>query len=169
MIWTRHILNCAALASLIAPNAEVVDLGSGAGLPGLVLALARPDLTVTLVEPMARRCVFLAEVAAELELAQVRIERARAEDLAGRLSVNVAVVRALASLDKLVPMAMPLLRAPRELLALKGKGADQELSAAARVLGKFDAHGDILAIATPGSPQPTTVVRVRASLPDPQH
>jgi 16S rRNA (guanine527-N7)-methyltransferase len=166
VVWSRHILNSAAIAPLIPTGLEVIDLGSGAGLPGIVLALARPDLTVTLVEPMARRCAFLTEVVAELGLPGVCVDRTRAEDAAGRLSADVVVARALAELRRLIPLALPLLRPRGELLAIKGRDAAQELTAAAGVLAQRDARGDILSVDTPGSAQTTTVVRVRVSLPD---
>lgn len=168
VIWSRHILNCAALVPLIPRDATVVDLGSGAGLPGVVLALARADLKVTLVEPLARRTAFLAEILTELDLPHVRLTRARAEDVAGSVSARVVVARAVAPLLRLVPLALPLVQPGGELLAIKGRGAGDELARAAPTLAKYDAHGDILALATPGTPETTTVVRVRAAFPDPQ-
>lgn len=102
-IWDRHLLNCAVVAELVPVGASVTDVGSGAGLPGIVLALARPDLQVRLVEPMARRTTFLNEVVAALGLAgQVSVERARAEECAGRIPLAAVVTaRALAPLDRL--------------------------------------------------------------------
>ena len=132
-IWTRHLLNSAALAEFVPAGAEVVDIGSGAGLPGIPLALARPDLHVTLLEPMARRVSFLDEVVADLGLASVQVRRGRAEDLSPR-SVDVAVARAVAPLDRLVAMTLPILRRGGRLVALKGQSAAEEIAAAKDVL-----------------------------------
>jgi 16S rRNA (guanine(527)-N(7))-methyltransferase RsmG len=122
-------LNCAVVAALIPPSSTVVDIGSGAGLPGIALALARPDLSVTLVESMARRTAFLNEVVAELGLANVQVHRARAEDLASaRLGADVVACRAVAPLGRLVGWAAPLLRPGGQLLAIKGAAAAAELA-----------------------------------------
>ena len=128
-LWERHLLNCAGLAELVEPDQVLLDLGSGAGLPGLVLAALRPDLTVVLVEPLLRRATFLQEAVAALELTQVVVRRARAEELAGSLLVDVVTARAVAPLDKLVGWGLPLLRPDGRLLALKGERADEELAA----------------------------------------
>jgi 16S rRNA (guanine527-N7)-methyltransferase len=128
-LWERHLLNCAAVAEAVPPGVHVVDLGSGAGLPGIALALARPDLTVDLVEPMSRRTVFLDEVVAALGLSAVRVVRARA-DAAERDRYDVVTARALAPLDRLVAMALPLARPGGVLLAMKGASAAAELRAA---------------------------------------
>jgi 16S rRNA (guanine527-N7)-methyltransferase len=160
VIWSRHILNCAAVAALVPERAEVLDLGSGAGLPGLPLALARPDLTVTLVEPMARRCAFLTEVLAELGLRHVSVRRARAEELTGPPTADVVVARALAPLHRLIRLGLPLLRPAGTLLAIKGENAAEELTAARSVLAEFDARADILAVHAPHTALTTTVVRV---------
>jgi 16S rRNA (guanine527-N7)-methyltransferase len=124
-VWSRHLFNSAALASLIAPEATVADLGSGAGLPGIPLWLARPDLRLTLIEPLQRRAEFLTEVARDLEL-PVRILRSRAEDVVDRFEFVVA--RAVAPLDRLVGWSGPLLSRPGTLLALKGSTAAEELA-----------------------------------------
>lgn len=127
-LWDRHLLNCAALSDLVAPGAVVLDLGSGAGLPGLVIAARRPDLTVVLVEPLLRRATFLREVVDVLGLPSVVVRRARAEELAGSMSVDVVTARAVAPLDRLVGWSLPLLHPGGRLLALKGDRADQELA-----------------------------------------
>jgi 16S rRNA (guanine527-N7)-methyltransferase len=133
-IWERHLLNCAALTDLIEPGERVVDLGSGAGLPGLVLAVRRPDLAVDLVEPLERRCRFLVEAVAELHLAdRVRVVRGRAEEPDVQVqvgAVGTVTARAVAPLDRLVRWAMPLLRPGGRLLAMKGERADEEMGAA---------------------------------------
>jgi 16S rRNA (guanine527-N7)-methyltransferase len=132
-LWTRHLLNCAALAEFVPPSAAVLDVGSGAGLPGIPLALARPDLAVTLLEPMARRAAFLEEIVRELGLATVQVRRGRTDDVASG-SIGVAVARAVAPLGRLVTMTMPLLRPGGRLIALKGRNAQAEIAAAKSVL-----------------------------------
>jgi len=127
-LWTRHVLNSAALAELTPTGVRVVDIGSGAGLPGIPLALVRPDLQVDLVEPLLRRSTFLAEVVAELGLDRCRVVRARAEDAVGEVGgANVVTARAVAPLGKLARWAAPLLREGGELLALKGSSAIDEV------------------------------------------
>ena len=134
-LWPRHLLNSALIQELIPGGSRVVDLGSGAGLPGVPLALARPDLHVQLVEPMARRCLFLSEVVADLGLAPfVEVIRGRADDDAVRTvcaEADIVTARALAPLDRLVAWALPLLRPGGRLLAIKGQRAEAELSTAA--------------------------------------
>jgi 16S rRNA (guanine527-N7)-methyltransferase len=138
-LWDRHLLNCAGLAELVPDGQVVADLGSGAGLPGIVLALARPDLTVVLVEPLLRRASFLSEVVAELGIPAVLVRRARAEELAGRLEVDVVTARAVAPLDRLGGWALPLLHPGGRLLALKGERADAELASAGPALKRAGA------------------------------
>lgn len=130
-IWDRHLLNCAAVAELVPERVAAIDVGSGAGLPGVVLALARPDLTVTLVEPMARRTTFLTEVVAELALGdRVQVQRCRAEEAVGRVPVaEVVTARALARLDRLAAWCLPLTTIGGRLLALKGATAEDEVTA----------------------------------------
>jgi 16S rRNA (guanine527-N7)-methyltransferase len=128
-LWERHLLNCVAVAALIAPRSSVVDIGSGAGLPGIVLAIARPDLHLTLVEPMLRRTAFLDSVVADLGLAHVEVRRLRAEDLVrDHLAADVVTARAVASTDRLATLAAPLLGAGGVLLAIKGAGVRAELA-----------------------------------------
>jgi len=127
-LWTRHVLNSAALAELVPAGVRVVDIGSGAGLPGVPLTLARPDLHVDLVEPLLRRSTFLTEVVAELGLDRCRVVRARAEDVVGEVGgADVVTARAVAPLGKLAGWAAPLLRMGGELLALKGTSAPEEV------------------------------------------
>lgn len=140
-VWDRHLLNSAALVELLPDPDEtsvsaptVADLGSGAGLPGLVLALARPDFAYTLVEPMQRRVDFLVECVADLGLHHVEVVRARAEELHGRRRFDVVVSRALAPLPRLLRWSLPLVTPGGTVLALKGKSAAEELSASAEVL-----------------------------------
>jgi 16S rRNA (guanine527-N7)-methyltransferase len=129
-LWDRHVLNCLAVAEAVPPEATVADLGSGAGLPGLVLAIGRPDLRVTLVEPLQRRTVFLDEVVDELGLDHVRVVRGRAEDLHGTELFDVVTARALAPLSRLLAWAMPLVAPTGVLLAMKGRAATEEIAAA---------------------------------------
>jgi 16S rRNA (guanine527-N7)-methyltransferase len=139
-LWERHLLNSVGTAELLSPGASVVDLGSGAGLPGVVLAAVRPDLRLVLLEPLLRRAAFLEEVVEALGLANAVVRRGRAEELgAGRLAgpgvpegglVDAVVARAVAPLDRLAGWALPLLRPGGALLALKGDSAAQELAAA---------------------------------------
>jgi 16S rRNA (guanine527-N7)-methyltransferase len=142
-IWDRHILNCAAVAELIEPGARVVDVGSGAGLPGIPLAIARPDLVVTLVEPMLRRTDFLTEVVATLGLTAT-VVRGRAEDSAVRAVVSDAdavVSRAVADLEKLARWSLPLLRAGGRMLALKGERAEAEVAERGPAMVRLGARG----------------------------
>ncbi len=143
-VWQRHIVNCAAAGALIAPGSLVVDLGSGAGLPGVVLAIARADLRIVLVESMLRRTAFLDEVVADLELAGVVVRRERAEELMReQLRPDVVTARAVAPIERLANWAAPLLHGEGVLLALKGSGVADEVSAgwpALRQAGLSDAH-----------------------------
>jgi 16S rRNA (guanine527-N7)-methyltransferase len=131
-IWSRHLLNCAALAAVVPEAVAVVDVGSGAGLPGLALAIARPDVAVRLVEPQARRIAFLAETVATLGLAaQVRIVRGRAEEptvVAAAGNAEVVTARAVAPLDRLVRWCLPLLAPAGQLALIRGTAAERELT-----------------------------------------
>lgn len=156
-IWERHILNCAVVVNRVAQGATVADVGSGAGLPGLVWAIARPDLHVTLIEPLLRRTVFLEEAVDALGLDQVTVLRARAEDVDDHFDVVTA--RAVAPLEKLVRWCLPLVRPGGVLLALKGRTAEEEVASSRVALHKMGAtdivvssHGDLQV--------PTTVVEV---------
>ena len=129
-LWPRHLLNCVAVAALIPRGSHVVDLGSGAGLPGIVLAIARPDLKITLIEPMQRRVAFLDEVRGDLSLPGVETRRARADELAtARLNADIVTARAVAPVDRLAALARPLLRVGGQLLAVKGTSVLAEVSA----------------------------------------
>jgi len=128
-LWDRHLLNSAVMAPLLRVGERVVDVGSGAGLPGIPLALIRPDCTFILLEPLARRVAFLAEVVADLGLGdRVEVVRGRAEEHARTHGgvYDVAVARAVAPLDRLAAWCLPLLRTGGRLLALKGDRADAE-------------------------------------------
>jgi len=138
-LWERHVLNCAGIAELLAPDETVLDLGSGAGLPGLVLAIRRADLQVVLVEPLLRRATFLTEAVEALGLTNVDVRRARGEELAGKVEVDVVTARAVAPLARLAGWSLPLLRPGGRLLALKGEQAEAELAAAQPALKKLGA------------------------------
>lgn len=126
-LWDRHILNCAVVADLISPGSHVADIGSGAGLPGLVLAIARPDLTLTLIEPLARRASWLRRAVADLDLARVTVLEGRAEFAARAVEVDVVTARAVASIERLAAWGLPLLAECGVILALKGSSAADEL------------------------------------------
>jgi 16S rRNA (guanine527-N7)-methyltransferase len=135
-LWSRHVLNSGLLSPFVPSGASVADVGSGAGLPGLVLAAARPDLTVTLIEPMERRVAWLEEETERLGLDNVVVERARAEDAApGRFDVVTA--RAVGALTGLLPITVPLARAGGRLALLKGAAVEAELAKAEKVIRRL--------------------------------
>ena len=136
-IWTRHILNSAVIAPLFGAGGRVGDVGSGAGLPGLVLAIARPDVQWVLIEPMERRVRWLSDQAAELELPNVEVVRARAEEVDTSLALDQVTARAVSALRTLIPLTVPLLRVGGELVLLKGEGAAAEIEKADKVIRKF--------------------------------
>jgi 16S rRNA (guanine527-N7)-methyltransferase len=161
-IWSRHLLNCVSLSELIGPGARVVDLGSGAGLPGIPLAIARSDLQMVLVEPMMRRVEFLRDCLSALGLANVEIRHQRAEDgLEPR--ADYVVVRAVAPLARLLDMSFDVLVDDGQLLALKGRSAAEEVEAVRRESGL---QPEVLAI--PAFGQPATVVRVARPVQKPR-
>lgn len=136
-LWERHLLPSAALAEVMPEGATVADLGSGAGLPGIVLAIARPDLTVTLVEPLLRRIRFLTDAVDELGLGNVEVVRSRAEELHGRRTFRVVTSRAVAPLDRLLGWSMPLVEPGGVMAALKGSSIHDEIAAARTELRRF--------------------------------
>lgn len=159
-LWERHLLNCAALAALLPQTGTVLDLGSGAGLPGVVLAAVRPELDVMLVEPMERRVIWLREVVEALGLTRTQVVRARAEDLHGKVEADVVTARAVAPMVRLVPWALPLVRVGGALLAMKGARAAEELvEAADEVVRCGGGPAEVVAATGPGGVE-TTVVRV---------
>jgi 16S rRNA (guanine527-N7)-methyltransferase len=136
-LWDRHLLNCAAIVGLVPAKCTVVDVGSGAGLPGIVVAMLRPSAQVTLVEPMARRVAFLEECVANLGLEKTRVVRARAEELVGQLVADVVTARAVAPLDRLATMSVGLLRPGGKMIAIKGASAEAELNKARPALARM--------------------------------
>jgi 16S rRNA (guanine527-N7)-methyltransferase len=144
-LWTRHLLNCGLVAPLIPTGATVADVGSGAGLPGLVLAAARPDLRMTLIEPMERRVVWLQDEIGRLGLEQVTVVRARAEEVGARFQVVTA--RAVGALKKLLPVIVPLVAPGGTVALMKGAGVDDEIRAAETVIRRLrlaDLHVEIV-------------------------
>jgi 16S rRNA (guanine527-N7)-methyltransferase len=160
-LWDRHILNSAALSGLIAADSAVADIGSGAGLPGIPLALLRPDLRITLIEPLLRRSTFLTQSVEELELAdRVEVIRSRAED--HHQTYDVVVARALAPLDRLVGWCNPLRAPGGVILALKGSSAADELTSARRELEAAQLKAEVLKARVHSDVEPATVVRLSA-------
>lgn len=163
-LWERHVLNCAVLTDLLPASAHLVDIGSGAGLPGITLALRRPDLQVTLVEPLLRRVEWLTMVLSDLGLENVTVRRSRAEDLVGQLAVPFVTARAVASLDRLCRWGLPLLEPGGELLAIKGRSAVDEVARSAAAVRKAGGSStEVVELAVGLLDDPVTVVRVRVS------
>lgn len=133
-LWDRHVLNCALVAPRLPRNATVADVGSGAGLPGLVLALARPDISVTLVESLLRRVTFLEEVVSDLDLERIEVVRSRAEEMPSDRTFDVVTARAVAPLDRLAGWCMPMVAPDGALFAMKGVSASEEVAAAGDAL-----------------------------------
>lgn len=157
-LWTRHILNSAIAAPLFVGS--VADIGSGAGLPGLVLAIARPDVEWTLIEPMDRRVVWLNEQVAALGLDNVTVMRARGEDVG--LEFDVVTARAVSAMRTLIPITAPLVRDGGELILLKGHNVPTEIEAAQKVLKKHKVTGVTVEVLGEGVlAEPTRVVRAR--------
>lgn len=160
-LWERHLLNCGALGLLVPEGSSVADIGSGAGLPGLVLAMARPDLQLTLVEPLLRRTVYLQEMVAELSLDNVSVVRGRADVLHGKQRFDVVTSRAVAPLERLLGWSMPLVNAQGALVALKGSAIVTEIEEAREVLARFRcAEPEVLPVGEGLIPEPTLAVRV---------
>ncbi len=161
-LWERHLLNCAVLTDLVADGVTVCDVGSGAGLPGLVMAIRRPDLRVTLVEPLLRRTTFLEEAVADLGLTNVEVVRGRAEQLHGTRTFDVVTSRAVAALDTLLAWSLPLAARDGAVLAMKGSSALDEIAAAGDFLSAVGAVADVQVVGDGLLAVPTTVVRVAA-------
>jgi 16S rRNA (guanine527-N7)-methyltransferase len=161
-LWERHLLNCAVLSEVIDREVSVCDVGSGAGLPGIPLALARPDLEITLLEPLLRRTTFLEEVVRLLGLSNVTVVRGRAEEVLCKLPpVDVVTARAVAPLERLAGWGLPLLRPHGEMAVLKGDTAEEELKAARAALGRLGAVDATVVQVGEGVVEPlSTVVRV---------
>ena len=163
-LWERHILNCAVVTDLIPEGSTVCDIGSGAGLPGIALAIRRPDLRVTLVEPLLRRTTFLDLATSTMELTNVSVHRGRAEELHGEAVFDVVTSRAVAPMDRLTRWSMPLVTDGGLFLAMKGVSAQQELESAAQIIGRLGgADPRVLSVGGDWVTPPVTVVSIRKS------
>jgi 16S rRNA (guanine527-N7)-methyltransferase len=162
-IWGRHVINSALLAELVPAGSKVADIGSGAGLPGIPMAIAKPDAHFTLIEPMERRSAWLQQVVTDLDLKNVAVLRARAEEVT-RTDFDIATARAVAALDKLLKLLTPLIRGSKEktVLAMKGSRAPEEiLDAKGRLeLLGFDTP-EIITLGEGVAPETATVVRIK--------
>ena len=160
-LWTRHVANCALLAPLVMPG-RVGDIGSGAGLPGIVLAIARPDVDFVLIEPMERRVNWLTSQVKELGLDNVDVVRARAEEATHLPVFDQVTARAVSGLSKLIPLCVPLARSGGELLFLKGAGVARELEAAGKVIKKARLTDvEVLTLGEEYGTEPTRVFRAK--------
>ncbi|WP_408897505.1 16S rRNA (guanine(527)-N(7))-methyltransferase RsmG [Nocardioides sp. R1-1] len=175
-LWERHLINCGLLAAALPAHATVADVGSGAGLPGLVLAIARADVRVTLIEPLLRRTNFLDEAVERLGLGNVAVVRGRADALHGVATYDVVTARAVAALDKLATWCMPLVAPDGALLAMKGSTATEEVAAAAETCRRLGCAPAVIEelgaeLADAGEVEPIRIVRLswadpaRVSLP----
>jgi 16S rRNA (guanine527-N7)-methyltransferase len=163
-LWSRHIINCALVAPFVHNKGSIADIGSGAGLPGMVLAIARPDAHVTLVEPMERRCEWLRTESERLGLTNVTVLRARAEDLWGTGALDnrfdQVTARAVSALAKLIPIVVPLVRQQGELLFLKGERVHDEVAAATSAIRRYRlSHVEVLELGSGIVPEVTRLFR----------
>ena len=159
-LWTRHILNSAVVAELVGPGKKVADVGSGAGLPGIPMAIAQPEAQFTLIEPMERRLNWLQEQVDSLGLANVRVLRARAEEVGE--AFDIVTARAVSALPKLLRLTVPLTRHGGEIIALKGSKAQEEIDDSKNLMKKLDIHSfEIVFTGAQHLAEPTRVVRTR--------
>ncbi|WP_435298905.1 16S rRNA (guanine(527)-N(7))-methyltransferase RsmG [Timonella sp. A28] len=165
-LWERHILNSAAVVQYLPKQGTIVDIGSGAGLPGIVIACMLPDAEIKLIEPMERRCAWLSEMVDELELQNVEVKRGRAEEFHDAFTADAVTARAVAALDKLSRWALPLLHEGGEMVILKGRSVAEEIEPARKVLRKFKCtEPEILQGATLPGVESTTVLRTVRTKP----
>lgn len=161
-MWGRHVLNCAVLGPELPAGGTVADVGSGAGLPGIALALARPDVDFTLIEPMERRVDWLDGVVKDLGLENVQVIRARAEDVQDEVMADVVTARALSALKKLIPLTIALMDEDGELMFFKGRSAAEEIEAAAKQIKRAKLQAPkIQLLGEELLEEPTTIVRLR--------
>ncbi|MFT2750405.1 16S rRNA (guanine(527)-N(7))-methyltransferase RsmG [Clavibacter sp. Sh2036] len=156
-LWSRHILNSVLVAPLLRPGL-VGDVGTGAGLPGLVLAIARPDVDFVLIEPMERRVAWLEEQVGLLGLTNVRVDRARAEEVATKYVLDQVTARAVSAFAKLIPLTVPMVRTGGELVLMKGANAEREVEAASKAIRKY--HLEDVEVITLGEGVVTETTRV---------
>lgn len=167
-LWDRHLLNCGVLGSLVDKRAFVIDVGSGAGLPGVPLAIARPDVTIVLLEPLARRVAFLEQVVEELGLRdRVEVVRGRAEEIAARPAMfhvkpaDIVTARAVAPLDRLAAWCLPLAAPRGRVLAIKGESAPEEIATHGAAIERRGGSAPVLRVCGDGLlPAPTNVVEI---------
>jgi 16S rRNA (guanine527-N7)-methyltransferase len=160
-LWSRHVVNCALVAPLLRPG-RVGDVGSGAGLPGLVLAIARPDVDLVLIEPMERRTDWLSAEAGRLGLTNVTVVRGRAEDIQLDPLLDQVTARAVSALSKLVPLCAPLVKPGGELLFMKGSRVQDEIAAAEKAFRKARVRDpEVLVLGEGIVPEVTRVFRAR--------
>lgn len=159
-LWSRHILNSAVVSELVPDGSLVADVGSGAGLPGIPMAIAKPNSYFTLIEPMERRSDWLRKTVTDLGLTNVRVMRARAEEI-GEIFDQVTA-RAVSALPKLLKLTVPLTRAGGEILALKGSKAVEEIQESQKLVKKLGIESfEVIQVGVGLLPEPTSVVRVR--------
>lgn len=163
-LWDRHVLNCAIIGEAMPQDASVADIGSGAGLPGIPLALARPDLNITLIEPLLKRSTFLLEVVEELQLDNVTIVRGRAEEKAIKAevgTVDVVTSRAVAPLGKLAQWSLPLVTRGGVMIAMKGSSVSEELERDAKIIKKAGGgRAEIQLVGVGIVEEPTHLIRI---------
>lgn len=165
-LWGRHVLNCAVIESQIPHGSHVADVGSGAGLPGLCLAIARPDLELTLIEPLERRVIWLQEVVDDLGLENVTIMRTRAELAVGMVDADVVTARAVSALSNLAGLTIPLLAGKGLVVAIKGRSAGEEIEKAAKAIRKLGGkETSVVLVGEDLLEEPTTVVRIVVNKP----
>jgi len=165
-LWDRHLLNCAVLGELLPESSSVADVGSGAGLPGVVLAIQRPDLQITLIEPLLRRTTFLSEVVEQLSLTNVEVVRGRADGLHHERTFDVVTSRAVAPLGRLLEWSMPLVSPDGALVAMKGSSITDEVAEARPVLSKLGCAEPEVSVLGEGLLDSTTLA-VRVAWADP--
>ena len=159
-LWDRHIFNCAVIGEAFKEGERLADIGSGAGLPGIPLAIARPDLDITLVEPLLKRSTYLGEVVEELGLTNVTVIRGRAEEQK-KMLFDAVTSRAVAPLGKLASWSLPLVRPGGAMVAMKGASVSEELERDAKQIAKAGGvDADIFTVGEGVLEQPTTMIRI---------
>ncbi|WP_048381901.1 16S rRNA (guanine(527)-N(7))-methyltransferase RsmG [Corynebacterium renale] len=163
-LWDRHVLNCAVIGEAMDEGVHVIDIGSGAGLPGIPLAIARPDLRITLIEPLLKRSTYLREVCEELNLENVTVIRGRAEDAAIQKeagSADIVTSRAVAPLGKLSRWSLPLVKVGGAMIAMKGSSVSEELERDADDIRKAGGgQGEIFTVGSSVLAEPTTLIKI---------